>query len=211
MLEQRKKEELGWKSPFEIYNGGKSNELLNDGKSSIGFNIDIVRTKLPSQNEYLHQIKQTEDWINAAKKAIKRMAKLMVEKHACKNICKTYNPSEKVFVRIEEKRGKFTQRHKVLARAVEKRYRNDIYLVKYKLPNSDDSTKPKFRVEDVCNFPKDKNVNAKENEKNKERKAYKKSLRIPKSRNDLIGEITDQGHIVTYDPPGDGNCQFSAL
>ena len=115
------------------------------------------------------------------------------------------------FVRIEEKRGKFAKRHKVLARAVEKRFWNDIYLVKYKLLNSDDSTKLNFRVEDLSNFPKDKNVNAKENEKNKERKAYKKSLRIPKSRNDLIGEITDQGHIVTYDPPGDGNCQFSAL
>ena len=96
MFEQRKKEELGWKSPFEIYNGGKSNELLNDGKSSIDFNIDIVRTKLLSQSEYLHQIKQTEDWRNAVKKAIKRMAKWIVEKHACENIYKTYNPSEKV-------------------------------------------------------------------------------------------------------------------
>ena len=27
----------------------------------------------------------------------------------------------------------------------------------------------------------------------------------------MIGEITDQGYIVTYDPPGDGNCQFLAL
>ena len=27
----------------------------------------------------------------------------------------------------------------------------------------------------------------------------------------MIDEITDQGYIVTYDAPGDGNCQFSAL
>ena len=27
----------------------------------------------------------------------------------------------------------------------------------------------------------------------------------------MIDEITDQGYIVTDDPPGDGNCQFSAL
>ena len=31
------------------------------------------------------------------------MAKLMVGKHACKNIYKTYNPSEKVFVRVGKK------------------------------------------------------------------------------------------------------------
>ena len=38
---------------------------------------------------------------------------------------------------------------------VEKRYQDDNYLVKYKLLNSDDSTK--------ANFPKGKNVNVKEN------------------------------------------------
>ena len=94
---------------------------------------------------------------------------------------------------------------------MEKRYQDDTYLVKYKLLNSDDSTKAKFRVEDISDFPKDKNVNAKENEKNNERKAYQKSLCIRNTRNDLIDEITDQGYIVTYDAPGDGNCQFSAL
>ena len=88
-LNNEKKEELGWKSPFEIYYGRKSNELLNDGKSSEDFDIDIVSTKLPSQSEYLQQAKQTEDWRNAAKKANKRVVKLMVEKHARKNIRKT--------------------------------------------------------------------------------------------------------------------------
>ena len=66
--------------------GEKSNELLNDGKSSEDFDIDIVSTKSPSQSEYLQQAKQTEDWRNAAKKADERMAKLMVEKLARKNI-----------------------------------------------------------------------------------------------------------------------------
>ena len=129
------------------------------------------------------------------------MAMMIVEKHAHKNIYKTQNLDETVFVRIEKKRGKF----------VEKWYQNDTYLVKYKLLNSDDSMKGKFSVEDISNFPKDKNVNGKENEQNKERKAYQKSLRISKTRNDLIDEITDQGYIVTYDHPSNGNCQFWAL
>ena len=98
-LNNEKKEELGWKSPFEIYYGRKSRELLNDGKSSEDFDIDTVSTKLRSQSEYLQQAKQT-DWRNAAKKAGEQMAKLMVENHARKNIYKTYNPGEKVFVRI---------------------------------------------------------------------------------------------------------------
>ena len=98
-----------------------------------------------------------------------------------------------------------------MAVIVEKRYQEDTYLVKYKLLNLDESTKAKFIVEDISDFPKDKNVNVKENEKNKERKAYEKSLRIPKTRNDLIDEITDQGYMEIHDPPGDANCQFSAL
>ena len=85
-LNNEKKEELGWKSSFEIYYGRKSNELLNDGKSSEDFDIDVVSTKLPSQSEYLQQAKQTKGWRNAANIADERMAKLVVEKDARKNI-----------------------------------------------------------------------------------------------------------------------------
>ena len=68
---------------------------------------------------------------------------------------------------------------------MEKRYQDDNCLVKCKFVNSDDSTKAKFRVEDISDFPKDKNVNAKENEKNKERNTYQNGLRFPKTRNDF--------------------------
>ena len=75
MFEQQlKKEELGWKSPFEIYYERKSNKLLNDGKSIEDFDIDIVSTKIPLQSEYLQQAKETEDWRNAAEKADEQMA-----------------------------------------------------------------------------------------------------------------------------------------
>ena len=41
-----------------------------------------------------------------------------------------------------------------MAGVVEKRYQDDTYLVKYKLLNLDESTKVKFRVEDISDFPK---------------------------------------------------------
>ena len=50
-------------------------------------------------------------------------------------------------------------------------------------------TPQKLGIKNISDFTKGKNVNAKENKKNKERKAYQKSLRIPKTRNDLIDEI----------------------
>ena len=67
-LNNEKKEELGWQSPFEICYERISSELLNDRKSSEDFDIDIVNTKLPLQSEYLKQAKQTEDSRNTAKK-----------------------------------------------------------------------------------------------------------------------------------------------
>ena len=119
--------------------------MLNDGKSSEDLNSGIISTKLPTQSEYLQQEKQTEDWRNAAKKADERMVKLMVEKHARKSIYKTYTPGEKVFVRIGKKRENFAKGHKALTGTVEKKYKDNTYLVKYKLLNSDDSSKAKFR------------------------------------------------------------------
>ena len=47
-LNNEKKGELGWKSPFQIYYGRKSNESLNDGKS-----VTISTLTLLAPN-YLH-------------------------------------------------------------------------------------------------------------------------------------------------------------
>ena len=80
-LNSEKREELGWRSPFEVYYGRKSNELIQDGKYANS-DIDTVETRMPTSKEYEEQTKQTESWRNAAKKADDRMAKLMLDKHA---------------------------------------------------------------------------------------------------------------------------------
>ena len=46
-------------------------------------------------------------------------------KTCMKNIYKTYNPSQKVFLRIGKKRGKFVFADKAFAGTVEKRYQDD--------------------------------------------------------------------------------------
>ena len=66
------------------------------------------------------------------------------------------------------------KRHKVLAGTVERRYQHHTCLVKYKLLNSDDSTKPKFRIEDIFDFPKDKDVNVKKTKRTRKGKLIKR-------------------------------------
>ena len=46
-LNNEKKEELGWKSPFEICYGRKSNELLHDGKSVTISTLTLLATNYP--------------------------------------------------------------------------------------------------------------------------------------------------------------------
>ena len=120
VFEQQKKEEVGWKSPFEIFYGRKSNELLHDGKSSEDFDVEIVSTKLPTQSEYLNKQNRQKTGEMDQKKVMSEWPSLMVEKHASKNIYKADNPGEKVFVRIGKKRGKFVKRDTALAGTAKK-------------------------------------------------------------------------------------------
>ena len=71
-LNQEKKEELGWKSAFEIYFGRKVNELKNEGKNHdntihLAKIKDLLRKILETRNITLingekKQEKQTSEW-----------------------------------------------------------------------------------------------------------------------------------------------------
>ena len=71
-LNQEKKEELGWKSAFEIYFGRKVNELKNEGKNhdntiQLAKTKDLIRKILETRNITLingekKQEKQTSEW-----------------------------------------------------------------------------------------------------------------------------------------------------
>ena len=63
----------------------------------------------------------------------------------------------------------------------------------------------KVRVEDLADSPKEDKSNP------KKVRAKPHPLLIPLTHADRLQSLTDQGYDVIYDPPGDGNCQFSAL
>lgn len=99
MLQSLKREELDWKSAFEICYGRKSNELLNDWKSDYN-NIIFSNTAAPSKQDLKNQQNFTRQWRKAAIKADERMKKRMLEKDARKNTYKLCKSSEKVFIRL---------------------------------------------------------------------------------------------------------------
>ena len=102
-LNNDKREELGWKSAFEIYFGRKSNELVNEGKN-YDSTINARRTIGPSTRDYGQQIQNTDSWRKIASKADDRMTKRMLESDARRHKYKIYQTGEKVFVRVGRKR-----------------------------------------------------------------------------------------------------------
>ena len=70
------------------------------------------------------------------------------------------------------------------------------------MPGSKQISEHKFRIEDIAGNP----VNEKYN-----RRKFQEKLLISLTKRDRIEQFTEQGYIIVYDPPGDGNRQFSAL
>jgi len=84
MSKQRKeREELGWKSPFEIYFGRKSNELVNAG-SAYDRLIATEEVQNPTKLDRNQHKKKIESWRENASKASDRLDKRMKRSHAKK-------------------------------------------------------------------------------------------------------------------------------
>ena len=96
-LNLEKREELGWKSPFEIYFGRKANELLNKGQNCDD-TIDTSKYTIPSAKDYQDQLKRAKKWRREAKKANDRIARRTLDSHARKNTYKLYKRGYKEFV-----------------------------------------------------------------------------------------------------------------
>ena len=110
-------------------------------------------------------------------------------------------------MRVGKKRGKTMKRYKVLSGRIKESYKDDTYLVRFRLSDSRLFSIKRFQVEDISDFKRKRSVK-KGSEK---RKKYQKSLRIVKTRSDRLDQIISRGFSISYDPPGDGSCQFSAL
>ena len=83
-LNNEKREKLGWKSPFEIYYGRKSNELVNAG---LAYDVHVsikVATKLSKKNFTAHE-KKREPWRENAQKASDRLDNRIKNGHERKN------------------------------------------------------------------------------------------------------------------------------
>ena len=114
ILNEGAREELGWKSPFEIYYGRKSNAILNEQTESLSNNeTQVSKTMLPNKKEI------TKHWQHVLH--LKKQAKISgqrLDQHAQKryNKPKTYSKNEKIFVRLPSGQEKNLQEEDLFAK-----------------------------------------------------------------------------------------------
>ena len=78
------REELGWKSPFEIHFGRKSNELVNAGSAYDGL-ITTMEIQQPTISDQNLHLKKTQKWRDSVKNASNRLDKRMIRTYAKKH------------------------------------------------------------------------------------------------------------------------------
>ena len=149
MLKPGEKEELDWKSAFEIYFGRKVNELKN-GEKNHDKTIHLAKTVGPSTKDFRNQKHNTNQWRKKKREADLRMAERMMEKDTRRTVYKIYKPGDKVFVRVGSERCQSTTKHSALTATILKRYKDNVtYKVQLQKPGSKLILEYKFRTKDI--------------------------------------------------------------
>ena len=205
-LNNDKREELGWKTSFQVYYGRENNETL---RASLPINeeIDISRVKSVKKRDYNYFVKKTIKIRRKALQASKPIDRRTIQRDERLNKCSVYSPGETVLLRMGEKRSKFRSNIKILEGKVIKNSKTlDRYLVQFNHPKEKQPSKMWFSVEDMADYVKDK-VAADKNKTTKLENLRKKLL-MPLTREDRLDAITNQEYAIIYDPPGNGDCHL---
>ena len=143
-------EELGWRSPFEIYYGRKSNQLVKASLDCVDSDDNIVTTAAKKRELAGH--------LKKVKKIGRRAKPYMVKNHKRSHKPETFKVKEHVLVRYRLQKGGNPppkRRFVVKATVVKKRKTNpDTYKVRFRPPNCSKHIEEWFSVEDIAGIRK---------------------------------------------------------
>ena len=116
-----------------------------------------------------------------------------------------------MLIRYGKKNGENApkQRFVILGEVIKVGKNKDMYKIKFTSPVSQVSKSEWFFVEDIADFKKKLKGNKHVLKRGKQQ--YQKSHLIPLTKEDRLANYFLQGYGVSFDPPGDGNCQFHTI
>ena len=104
ILNEECKEELGWRSPFEIYYGRKSNQLVKASLDCVDSDDNMVTTA-PNKRELACHLKKVKKIRRRAKLYSKKLNDRMVKSHKRRHKAETFKVKEHVLVRYRPQKG----------------------------------------------------------------------------------------------------------
>ena len=157
ILNEECKEELGWRSPFEIYYGRKSKQLVKASLDCIDSHDNIVTTAA-KKRELAGHLKKVKKIRRRAKLYSKKFNDRMVKSHKRRHKPETFKVKEHVLVRYRPQKGGNPppkRRFVVKGTVVKKRKTNpDKYKVRFRPPNCFKHIEEWFSVEYIASIRK---------------------------------------------------------
>ena len=207
ILNEERKEELGWLSPFEVYYGQKSNVVT---KASLeNYYIDSFPSetlKTPKRKGLSKHHMTVKNVRKRAKSYNLKLEKQLMNKHMHRNRLPTeYKPGEKVRLRLKSQKGRIApkRRHILKGGVVARNLKTSMYKVS--------SVQKRISVEDITSVrSQEEKAKRKEQEQKRKKRLHRKKSRIVLTREDRL-EFFRESTLIAFDHPKDGNCQFSAL
>ena len=203
------REELKWRTPFEVYFGRKNNILVAPLRVDPNAVCTENRRPGPTKTSDYDKFNDCQNKIRkAAGKASKRCADRMVKRSSRKNPPSIYNAKDRVLIRLKDRKHHVPRKYHVLPGTVlEANYKSNRYRVQFISPQTDRLTSQWFPVTDITSTT---NLKERQRKLQSQKVQHRKKYIIELTHSDRISAF-GIGLSVRLDPVGDGNCQFAAF
>lgn len=215
---------LGNHSPFAVFYGRTSNAVSQrviGGRCDEESNPNRVATGA-QENDYATFGKNRERIRKRAREFNNVWDKRYIQRRMKDNPPSQYELGEKVFIRFpfsKTRRIAPKKRYVIEGKIIKRKLRLHKYEVEYQSPTTKTRSISWVSVEDITSKTREEEQKKKDVAKLKLKKkkatearhSHKKKFYIPMKKQDYYKEFSSQGYSVSFDPAGDGNCQFDAL
>lgn len=198
-LNQEVKEELFWKSPFEVYYGRKPfrKDKISGVSTAQEWNIEgkvyeeMISARPKDYDSHELQVKRIRQ------AASRRCENRMIRKGLRNNPPSVYNIGEKVLIRYPPAKKRSSKRS----------------ILSAKILSSSKTLTKWISVNDITSTTMDKEKRKRKLACQSNKKMHKKNYLIPYSshREKFTDMQSGINFSISYDPTKDGNCQFYAL
>ena len=215
------KEELSWKSPFEIYYGRKPNVVSTGNPHVEEWDMTskkYLSTIYPRSKDYSEDETNLRAIRNLASSATRKCAQRMVARGERKNPPSVYEVGETVLIRYPSTKKSVSKRHVLKADIVDRKVPKHQYKVKFVSPTTGKLIEKWISVSDITSLTIEREKRKRKaatkcmREEKKKKAHRKKYFHSYENQRSLFEDRTGSAHFaISFDPPKDGNCQFAAI